>query len=393
MGRAERYRPGLWSSLLWSLLAVGGAILLVRYTRGLGAVTNLSDQFPWGLWVGFDVLCGVALAAGGFTITTAVYVLNLKRFRPIVRPTILTAFLGYVLVVVALLFDLGRPWNIWHPLVMWNPRSVMFEVSWCVMLYLTVLALEFSGVVFERLGWGRALRLQQAAAVPLVVAGALLSTLHQSSLGSFYLIVPGKLHVLWYSSLLPLLFLLSAVAAGLAMIIVEARLSARAFGRTLEMPLLTSVGRALFGALSVYGAVRLLDLARLGVIGEAFARTREAAFFQLELALGVVIPMALLASPAMRRNSGRLYAAALMVVAGLVVNRLNVSITGLEGALGGHYVPAAAEVIVTLMLVAVGFAVFALAARHLPIFPAVEAPGLTDRAAGAAMPTPVAVRP
>ena len=157
MGRAERYRPGLWSSLLWSLLAVGGAILLVRYTRGLGAVTNLSDQFPWGLWVGFDVLCGVALAAGGFTITTAVYVLNLKRFRPIVRPTILTAFLGYVLVVVALLFDLGRPWNIWHPLVMWNPRSVMFEVAWCVMLYTAVLFLEFIPAVFVKALTGQAL--------------------------------------------------------------------------------------------------------------------------------------------------------------------------------------------------------------------------------------------
>ena len=130
---------------------------------GLGAVTNLSDAYPWGLWVGFDILCGVGLAAGGFTITTVVYVFNVKRFKPIVRPTILTAFLGYVLVVVALLFDLGRPWNLWHPLVMWNPRSVMFEVSWCVMLYLTVLSLEFSGMVFERLGWTRALVVQQAA--------------------------------------------------------------------------------------------------------------------------------------------------------------------------------------------------------------------------------------
>ena len=139
-------------------MAAGAVVTVLRFWKGLGAVTNLSDRFPWGLWVGFDVLCGVGLAAGGFTITTAVYVFNLKRFRPIVRPTILTAFLGYILVAVGLMYDLGKPWNIWHPLVMWNPHSPMFEVSWCVMLYLTVLALEFSGMVFERLGWHRAAR-------------------------------------------------------------------------------------------------------------------------------------------------------------------------------------------------------------------------------------------
>ncbi len=279
---------------------------------------------------------------------------NLKRYKPIVRPTVLTAFLGYLLVVTALLVDLGRPWNIWHPLVMWNPRSVMFEVSWCVMLYLTVLALEFSGMVFERVGWGRALVVQKAATVPLVVAGAVLSTLHQSSLGSFYLIMPGKLHPLWYSSWLPVLFFLSAVTAGLGMVIVESRLSARAFGHGLEMPLLAGLGRALLAALVVYGTVRVADLARRGALGDAASGTREAAFFGLEFALGVVLPAALLAMPSVRRNARRLYAAGLLVVIGFVVNRLNVSVTGLEGALGEHYVPAAPEVVVTLMLVAVG---------------------------------------
>jgi Ni/Fe-hydrogenase subunit HybB-like protein len=376
MRRVRGFRPGFWTGLLFLLMAAGAVIALVRYTKGLGAVTNMSDRFPWGLWVGFDVLCGVGLAAGGFTITTAVYIFNLKRFQPIVRPTVLTAFLGYILVVVGLMFDLGRPWNIWHPLVMWNPRSVMFEVSWCVMLYLTVLALEFSGVVFERLGWTRALVIQHAATLPLVVAGAVLSTLHQSSLGSFYLIVPGKLHALWYTPMLPWMFYLSAIAVGLAMMIVESRLSSRALGRGLEMPLLMSIGRALFVALGVYGAARLLDMARRGVIAQTVAGTREAAFFQLEFALGVILPMALLAWPAVRRNSGRLYAAALMVVAGFVVNRLNVSITGLERAQGGYYVPAIPEVIVTLMLVAVGFTVFGLAVRYLPIMAPVEEPEL-----------------
>jgi Ni/Fe-hydrogenase subunit HybB-like protein len=368
MRSVERRSLGFWAVLTYALLAAGLVVLGLRFTRGLGAVTNLSDRFPWGLWVGFDVLCGVGLAAGGFAITTVVYVFNLKRFRPIVRPTILTAFLGYLLVVVALMFDLGRPWNIWHPLVLWNPRSVMFEVSWCVMLYLTVLALELSGVVFERLSWQRALAVQRAASVPLVIAGALLSTLHQSSLGSFYLIVPGKLHPLWYSSWLPVLFFLSALAAGLGMVIVEARLSARAFGRSLELPLLASVGRGLMGALVVYGTTRVYDLGRRGALGELLTGSREAAFFNLEFGMGVVVPLGLLAVPRLRRNARALYAAGLLVVAGFVVNRLNVSLTGLEGALGGRYVPAVPEVVVTLMLVALGFALFRLAARHLPIF-------------------------
>jgi Ni/Fe-hydrogenase subunit HybB-like protein len=383
MRRTERYQPGPWSYLFLVVLLAGAVVTVLRFWKGLGAVTNLSDRFPWGLWVGFDVLCGVGLAAGGFTITTAVYVFNLKRFQPIVRPTILTAFLGYLLVAVGLMYDLGRPWNIWHPMVMWNPRSPMFEVSWCVMLYLTVLALEFSGMVFERLGWRRALAVQHAAVVPLVIAGAVISTLHQSSLGTFYLIAPAKLHPIWYTPYLPLMFYLSAIAAGLAMMIVEARLSARALGRGLEMPLLMSIGRALVAALAVYGLVRVADLAWRGVLGQALGRSREAYFFQLELGIGVILPMVLVAWPAVRRNAERLYGAALLVVAGFVVNRLNVSITGLEWSQGGSYVPAVAEGVITIMLLGIGIAVFAAAVRWLPVMAPIHEPELVTRPAPA----------
>jgi len=370
----DRYRPGFWTYLFGVIVAAGAVVTVLRYWKGLGYVTNLSDKFPWGLWIGFDVLCGVALAAGGFTITAAVYVFNLKRFRPIVRPTVLTAFLGYILVAVGLMYDLGKPWNIWHPIIMWNPRSPMFEVGWCVMLYLTVLALEFSGVVFEKLGWKKAIAVQHAATVPLVIAGAIISTLHQSSLGTFYLITPGKLHPLWYTPLLPWLFYFSAIAGGLAMMIVESRLSSRALGRGLEMPLLRSIGKALLVALAFYATVRLADMARLGVLGEIFTGSREARFFQLEMAIGVFVPMALLALPAVRRNTERLYGAALLVVVGLVVNRLNVSLTGFEGTQGGHYVPTIAEAVISLMLVGVGVTVFTLAVRYLPIMEKIEEP-------------------
>jgi Ni/Fe-hydrogenase subunit HybB-like protein len=366
----SRRAPRPWSLVFYALLAAGSAVAWARFTRGLGAVTNLSDEFPWGLWIGFDVLCGVGLAAGGFTITTLVHVFNVRRFQPIVRPTILTAYLGYVLVVAALLLDLGRPWNLWRPIVFWNPRSVMFEVAWCVMLYTTVLTLELSGLLFERLGWAKAQRLQRTALPPLVIAGALLSTLHQSSLGSLYLIVPGKLHPLWYSPLLPVLFFVSSIAVGLAMTIVESRLSARAFGRELEVPLLAEVGRALALVLVALGALRAYDLIRRGAFPHAFSPTSEAALFLLEAGLGLLAPLALLASSAGRANVRRLYAAALLVVAGFVTNRLNVSVTGFEAASGGHYVPAWSELAVTLMLVALGFAAFRLAVRHLPVYPA-----------------------
>jgi Ni/Fe-hydrogenase subunit HybB-like protein len=368
----EAYRLGLWRGVFYLLLAAGLPLTVIRYVEGLGAVTNLTDAFPWGLWIGFDLLCGVGLAAGGFTITAAVYIFHLERFRPIVRPTVLTAFLGYALVIVALLLDLGKPWNIWRPLVMWNPQSVMFEVAWCVMLYSTVLALELSGMVFERLGWRRAARAQKACTVPLVLVGVLLSTMHQSSLGALYLIAPGKLHPLWYTAALPWLFWTSAVAAGLAMVIVESRLSSRAFGRQLELPLLTDLSRALVVALGVFAVFRLEDLAGRGVLGRALEPTYEAAMFHLEFLLGVLLPLGLLLSPRVRGNSRGLYGASVLVVLGFVANRLNVSITGLEGAAGGRYVPAWSEVAISMMLVAVGFAAFGLAVRYLPVYPEPE---------------------
>ena len=254
-------RPKLtfWTTIVVLIFIAGAYATFLRFTRGLGATTNLSDPFPWGIWIGFDVLCGVMMAAGGFTLTAAVYIFNLERFRPIIRPTVLTAFLGYSLVVVALMFDLGRPYRIWHPLIMWNPHSVMFEVGWCVTLYTTVLALEFAPIVFERLRMEKALRIQHAIVIPLVIAGVLLSTLHQSSLGSLYLIVPEKLHPLWYTPLLPVFFFLSAICVGLAMTIFESRMTSKAFSKELELPLLISLGRVLLVGLLVYAVLRIED--------------------------------------------------------------------------------------------------------------------------------------
>ncbi len=379
MSGAVPSRWGFWKGVLGAALAALAAVAVLRYTRGLGAVTNLSDQYPWGLWIGFDVLCGVGLAAGGFAITATVHLFHLRRFKPIVRPTVLTAFLGYLLVIVGLLFDLGRPDRIWHALVMWNPHSVMFEVAWCVMLYTTVLALEFSPMVFERLNLRAPLGILRAATVPLVIAGVILSTLHQSSLGSLYLIVPHKLHALWYTPMLPVLFFVSSIAAGLAMVIVESRLSERAFGRRLELDLLADLGRVMLVVLGLYGILRFQDLARRGALA-AFSLARiEGQMFALEVLVGVLAPIGLLALPRVRRRVGGLFLAALLVVFGFIMHRLNVSLTGLEAAAAVRYFPTWMEVAVSFGLVAAGFGLFALAAKHLPVFGPPPAPAQGTR--------------
>ena len=270
MRRAAR-RVGFWEAVFAVVLVLFAGVTVLRFTRGLGAVTNLSDQFPWGLWIGFDVLCGVGLAAGAFTLTAIVHIFNLHRFEPIVRPTVLTGFLGYLLVIAGLMFDLGQPWRIWHALVFWNPHSVMFEVAWCVMLYTTVLALEFSPVVFEGLRLERPRRILHSLATPLVIVGVILSTLHQSSLGSLYLIVPSKLHPLWYTPLLPFLFLVSAIGAGIGMTILESYLAKRAFGRHLEMDLLEPLARGMVVALGVYGLLRVIVISQERRRGDAAA--------------------------------------------------------------------------------------------------------------------------
>jgi Ni/Fe-hydrogenase subunit HybB-like protein len=255
----------VWRVVFAAILASGAYATYLRIFHGLGGATNLSDKFPWGLWISFDVMCGVGLAAGGFTLVSIVHLFNIERYKPVLRPAILTAFLGYTLVVVGLLFDLGRPDRLWHPLVMWNPHSVMFEVAWCVTLYSTVLFLEFLPVVFEKFGWHKPMAWIHSISVPLMILGVLLSTLHQSSLGTLFLIVPQKLYPLWYSPMLPLMFYISAIGVGLAMTIFESWHSSRAFGRALELPLLASMGRVLAVVMSVYLWIRFLDLEHRGV--------------------------------------------------------------------------------------------------------------------------------
>ncbi|MGA2962257.1 MAG: NrfD/PsrC family molybdoenzyme membrane anchor subunit [Candidatus Korobacteraceae bacterium] len=363
-----KFKFTFWKLVFAVIMVLGGYATVIRFTQGLGASTNMSDQYPWGIWIGFDVLCGVMLAAGGFTLTGAVHILNVKRLEPIVRPTVLTAFAGYLLVSVALMFDLGRPYRIWHPLVMRNPHSVMFEVAMCVMCYTTVLALEFSPIVLERFNLKKPLKFIKAALVPLVILGCILSTLHQSSLGTMYLIMPEKLHPFWYSPLLPVFFFISAIAVGLAMTIFESSLSSRVFGRQLELPIIQELGRILLVVLSVYAILRFEDLYHRGVLHQAFIPQYETYFFWLEIMMTVIVPLALLSIKKVRMSPGGLYFCAVVTLLGFITNRLNVSITGMEHWVGRHYIPSWMEFSVTASMVAGGFALFGLAVKYLPIF-------------------------
>ncbi len=384
-------RPTFWQIVFYLLMAAGLYATYVRVDKGLGGATSLNDQFPWGLWIGFDVLCGVGLAAGGFTLAATVHIFNIERFKPILRPAILTAFLGYLLVILALMFDLGLPYRIWHPLVMWNPHSVMFEVGWCVTLYTTVLALEFSPVVLERLHWNRALAWMRIVLIPLVILGVILSTLHQSSLGSLYLIVPHKLYPLWYTSLLPVFFFVSALCAGLAMTIFESWHSSRAFGKQLELSLLSNMGRLLAVLLSVYLTMRFLDLLHRGALSLLLQRRPETYLFLLEFAL-FAAPMFLLFRRSVYSRASALYGCAVMVLFGFVANRLNVSVTGMEAGSGVSYFPKWTEIAITFFIVALGFAIFRFAVQYLPIFDTVTPARSTTTSAlstvSVASPTP-----
>src|SRR5512139_79417 len=304
--------------LVLSIWAVAAITLILRFTNGIGAVTNLSDKFPLGFWIGFDVMAGAMLGGGAFVLAGLVYVFGIERYRPILRSTILTAFLGYALLIVALLIDVGRPQNIMlaRPVYFPNIHSVLWEVAICVLCYTTVLALEFAPALFERLHWRRAWMIAHKVTLPLVIVGILLSTMHQSSLGSLWLTTPGKLNDLWFTPLLPVFFWITAIAVGLGMVVVESNLSSRGFKRGLEQDLLASLSKGTAFVLFFYFAFRMADLAVRGDLGLAFLPTLQATLFWIELGLCALVPGILMTSPKIRASKNALFAAGAVVVAG-----------------------------------------------------------------------------
>ncbi len=356
-----------WRPIATILIVTGVIAAVARFTLGLGATTNLTDEFPWGLWIGFDFL-GIGLAASGFTIVAAVHLFYVEEYEPIVRPAILTAFIGYLLVVLVLIIDLGRPDHFWHPLVMWNPHSVMCEISWCLMLYTTVLSLEFAPIILEKFHIHSPIKWIHAVSLPFMIFGVLLSTLHQSSFGSLYLIVPNRLHALWYTPLLPVLFFISCIASGLSMIVLESLIFSRNGQPFLPTRLRANLAKVIALALAVYFVVRIQDLLSRGGWRDMTTLTYYSVAFWSELLIGFVIPFALLLFEKVRVSQSGLYSASLMVVLGFAFNRMNTAITGLEHYPSLTYFPSLIEIFIMLGITASGFCAFSFIAERLPIF-------------------------
>ena len=369
MSTEYRFTPG--RVILLIIMGVGILAGIYRLFMGLGATTNLSDAYPWGLWISFDVLTGVALAGGGFTISAAIYVFNIKKWEPLLRPAKLSAFVGYLIFVVGLFFDLGQPWRIWHPLVMWNPGSVLFEVSWCVMLYTTVLAIDVFIMALERWraeSWGNFFR---NIYVFLIVAGIILSTLHQSSLGALYLLMPEKMSDLWASGAIGPLFFVSAIIGGMSMVALESILSSKAYGKEPRTEALKSLGKGLGVTLLVYFAMKVTDLYARGAT--VWSLDWAHILFYIEIFGTVALPALLLFFPEVRNSKTGLLWCAGLAAFGVLLNRFNVSLTSYGGYRDFWYFPSAIEIIVTIGLVAMAILIFDFGMNYLPMHPEEEA--------------------
>ena len=369
------YLRSLWTPfnvICAAILAVGIPMLVYRFAAGLGATTNLSQTQPWGLWIGFDMMTGIALAAGGFTIGATVEIFGLDEYHPIERPAILTGFLGYMMAVIGLMADLGKPWNMVGIFSNNGTQSVLFEVAWCVACYTTVLFLEFSVPLFEWLGWERFHRPLKKALLGLTVLSVMFSTMHQSALGSLFIIAPGKLHPLWYSSQIFLFFFISAVIAGICMVIVESTLSHRLFseqfeGHHVDVDKLT-LGLAKAGAVVMFAYFFLklqgvIDNHALGLIGVGF----YGKWFLLEMLGFVLLPSLMFAWGARNRHVTVVRVAAILGVSGIVLNRLTVSLIAYNYHQPVRYWPSWMEISVSLALVVIGVLAFRWIVNRMPV--------------------------
>jgi Ni/Fe-hydrogenase subunit HybB-like protein len=362
-----------WRTVVAVIFLAGAYAAYARFALGFQRSTNLVDSQPWGLWVGLGTLCGVGISAGGFAIAAAVYLLGFERYRPVVRASVLLSFLGYLTVVTGMMYELGLPWRIWHPIFMWNRRSVLFEVSWCVMLYTTVLSLEFSPSLVEKIPWTRLrefyLKWHHNILIALVLIGAILSSLHQSFLGGLYLLAKGKVDPLWYSSFLPTLFYLSAVPAGLSATIMAVYLCNRSLKAWVDPRVLSEMSQIIAPMLYVYALLRGIDLATHGGAAYLFKWREESLLFWFEIALFVIAPVFLLSQSRVRNNPNALYGTCALVVMGFMANRLNVSITAFQASSGFYYVPKWTEFALTLATVTAAGVAFHYAVKYLEILP------------------------
>ncbi|MBU0752216.1 MAG: Ni/Fe-hydrogenase cytochrome b subunit [Gammaproteobacteria bacterium] len=357
-----------------TLVAIMAAILLYRFIFGLGAVTNLSDGYPWGIWIVVDVMIGSAFACGGFSVAMLVYIFNKGEYHPLVRPALLASLLGYTLAGAGVIFDLGRWWNVWNMYWPWsvNPNSVMFEVAICITLYIVVMWIEFAPVFLEKLGLKDMKRKLNKFLFIVIALGTLLPMMHQSSLGTLWVVLGTQVHPLWQTPLIPALFLLSAIIMGYAVVLFESCIASSAYRRSIEVSLLNPMARIMLGVVAAYLAVRLGDVIFRGVIGRSFALSLEGLMFWLEMAC-FIAPFFLIGREVQRRNPARLFVAGILLMLGGSLLRLNGFLIGYDTGAGFSYFPSLSEILVTAGMFATEVFVYVIVTRRFPVLPR-EAP-------------------
>jgi Ni/Fe-hydrogenase subunit HybB-like protein len=359
--------------ILGAIATIGLALGLLRLVVGLGPTTNLSDSYPWGLWIVYDVFF-IPFSAGAFMISAITHIYNKEEYHVIARPVVLAGFVGYLFVVLILLMDLGR-WHKFYNILIpwyWNPHSFMFEVSMCITVYTGVLIMEVAPTILERLRWHKPLRLLRVATVLIAGLGIVLSSLHQSSLGSLFLLVRYRLHPLWWTPQLPLLFFTSAAFSGLSMAIFVAVVSFTAFRKRLKLDLLSDLAKIVFIMLCFYLALKVTDLAINGELALVVSEGWLSFLFLTEMVVGVMAPMVIFASRRLRQSRSGLFQGSGLVLVGLGLNRVNVALLGLQAPAGAAYFPHWIELVISLAAIVAGVLIFGLAARYLPIFQDVE---------------------
>jgi Ni/Fe-hydrogenase subunit HybB-like protein len=391
--RARKLKDFLWFFVFFGIIAA-----IFRLWFGLGATTNLTDSVPWGLWKVLNMIAGVALSTSGFTIGFLVYVLKLEKFKPLVKPAILVAFLGYGSSCFALLFDIGLPYRFWHPLVMWNEHSFLFEVFWCVMLYFSITFIELMPNILEKYNLKKTVGFFHKIAIGIVIIGISLSTLHHSSLGSLFLITPFRLYSLWYSSFLPIYFVISAAGCGIMFLILVKILYARLYNPVSifgninngRAPFICSLNKnngnnahkeygkdismlsslSLIGAslLAIYLILKIYDLFRLNLFSTLAAGTWESWLYIIEILLTAVLPVILVIIKRSRFSPYGLVVAAISASIGLTLNRLDVGIIGYFRDAGTVYFPSLIEWSLSIGVIAAAAIIFLFIVESYSIF-------------------------
>lgn len=358
-----------------AIILLGTILICIRFAKGLGSVTNLTQEVPWGIWVGFDVVTGVAFAGGAYVVTFMVYILGMKKYHSIVRATVLNGFLAYVFYAGALLLDLGRPWNVVNPVIgnSFGFSSVLFLVAWHFMLYMMAQFVELSPAIAEWLGLGRIQKILSQLTLGAVIFGVTLSTLHQSGLGALFLMAKGKIHPLWYSEFIPLLFFISSIFAGLSMVIFEGSISHRVFHDRLgkdskkeHNEILVGLSRICAGAMLVYLFLKVIEVVHGG--GVQYIFSAWGLWYAVEIAGFVFVPFLLyvFAGPSGNITMIRIASAATLI--GIILNRLNISVISFKWYLPVRYVPSWMEIVITLAVISVEIWVFRWVVMRLNIF-------------------------